>query len=314
MARVTVVVPAYRAEAFIADTLRSIAEQTYRDWEAVVVDDASPDGTYEVAAAFGGPVRALMAPRNAGPAAARNLALADSESELVAFLDADDAWLPDFLEHQVALYDERTAAGRRVGVVGCNAYLRGPDGRMELTWMDHNDIPDVVTLAGLLVANPVIVSSALVPRAAIEAAGDICEDIRGTEDFDLWLRLVELGYEVVLTREPLVLYTVADASVSSDLGGMSGACQLTDRRALDRGNLSPKERRVAERKLRLQRGLERLEELLAVWHARDLKAVPLAAARAFPLLLASALEHPHRWPYAVRFLAGGRRGIPRSAA
>src|SRR4029079_294307 len=143
------------------------------------------------------------------------------------------------------------------------------------------------------------------------AWGYFCEDIRGTEDFDLWLRLVELGYEVVLTREPLVLYTVADASVSSDLGGMSRALQLTHQRALDPRNLAPKERRIAERKLRLQRGLERLEELLAVWRARDLKAPPLAAARAFPLLAASPLEHPHRWPYAVRFLAGGRRGIPR---
>src|SRR4029079_1267935 len=106
------------------------------------------------------------------------------------------------------------------------------------------------------------------------AWGYFCEDIRGTEDFDLWLRLVELGYEVVLTREPLVLYTVADASVSSDLGGMSRAFQLTYRRALDRGNLAPKERRVAERKLRLQRGLERLEELPPPWHLPDLKARP----------------------------------------
>src|SRR6266511_4686800 len=131
--RITVIVPARNAEPYLGQTLESVLGQTYGDWEAVVADDASTDGTRAVAESFAARhpdrIKVVALKRNYGPALARNAAVrASSGGELLALLDADDWWREDYLERQVGLYDAATAAGRRVGIVACNALIAGPDG------------------------------------------------------------------------------------------------------------------------------------------------------------------------------------------
>src|SRR3954465_6482790 len=129
MARVSIVIPAYNAAAVIAGAVRSVQAQTYSDWELIVADDGSADGTAERAEALGAVV--VRAERNGGPAAARNLALRHAAGELVAFLDADDRWLPDYLETPVARYHAEPAP---VGLLACDAYIETPEGRLETTY------------------------------------------------------------------------------------------------------------------------------------------------------------------------------------
>ena len=99
MPNVSVIIPAYNAEAFIADTVQSVLDQTYQDFEIIVVDDGSKDGTVAALEPFGSRVH-VHTQTNGGVARARNAGVALASGEFIAFLDADDLWLPQKLERQ----------------------------------------------------------------------------------------------------------------------------------------------------------------------------------------------------------------------
>ena len=164
MPRVAVIVPAHNAPGEFDETLASIAAQTYTDYELVVADDASSDDTAERAERGG--ARVVRAPANLGPAGARNLALASSSSELVAFLDADDLWLPAYLERQVAAYDEHAAQpGAPVGLVACDARVRRPGGDAAQSYLDGLRPPvHEITLERLVYRNCVFISTLVAAR------------------------------------------------------------------------------------------------------------------------------------------------------
>src|SRR4051812_22772463 len=125
MSRVSVIVPAHEAAGTIAATLDSVAEQRFGDWEVIVADDGSSDATAEIVEGHLVGARLVRSPAARGPAAARNAALRHAGGELVAFLDADDTWLPAYLGRQVARYEaEQAAGGPPVGMVAWDARVR----------------------------------------------------------------------------------------------------------------------------------------------------------------------------------------------
>src|SRR5512143_4014499 len=98
---VSVVMPVYNGARYLRQALESALNQTYRPLEIIVVDDGSTDETSAILAEFGSRIRAIRQ-KNPGSAAARNAALQAAHGEIIAFLDADDLWLPQKLEVQVA--------------------------------------------------------------------------------------------------------------------------------------------------------------------------------------------------------------------
>lgn len=98
---VSVMMPAYNAEAYIGQAIESVLDQSYRRWELIVIDDGSTDRTGEIASRYGDPRIRVIRQENQGEAAARNTALKNMQGEFVAFLDADDLYLPDHLESLV---------------------------------------------------------------------------------------------------------------------------------------------------------------------------------------------------------------------
>jgi glycosyltransferase involved in cell wall biosynthesis len=303
--RVSVVIPAHNAVRHLAETLDSVIAQTYGDWEAIVADDASSDATAELAAGYHPQIACVRSERNLGPAGARNLALSHARGELVALLDADDRWLPHYLERQLDRYDAARASGANVGIVCCDAYELGPEGQRERTYAQRAGWVDEVTLTSLLRSNTIYVS-ALAPRAAIEEVGGFSTECFGTEDFDLWLRLLESGRSVVATREPLALYRRVDGSVSANVAGMSRATQTAYRRALARGHLTIHQRLIARRELRLQRLVEAWEEFAA--ERRSAGQIPWRTGlRALPLALRVGVERPGRWPRWLALATAPRR-------
>src|SRR5947209_13220762 len=100
---VSVIIPTYNHGRFIADAIESVLAQTYPVSEIIVVDDGSTDETQEVVEKFGEKVR-YIEQANAGVSAARNTGIENSDGDLVAFLDADDTWLPEKIEKQVAKF------------------------------------------------------------------------------------------------------------------------------------------------------------------------------------------------------------------
>ena len=292
----SVIVPAYNSASTIEDTLRSVVRQTYGDWEIVVADDASADDSAAVAAAVDPRVRVVRAERNGGPAAARNLALAHARGELVALLDADDRWLPEYLQTMVSAYDREDRGTGAVGVVCCDAYVEGPDGRLPQTYRQRIAAPDDVDLATLLQAN-VIFISALMPRRPVMEVGGFDVRTFGSEDHDLFLKLVELGLRVVVVPQPLAIYRVAAASVSASAAGMARTGRTTYRLALARGRLRGRERRIAQRQLAIQRAIEALE-------TRGARS-PRALAGAAVAFGAEALARPRMWPVWTRRVLSG---------
>jgi len=101
MARVDIVIPLYNKAACVGRAIRSILNQTMTDWSLIVVDDGSTDNGPDVVRTFNDPRIRLIQQQNAGPGAARNRGIAEATSEYIAFLDADDEWLPFHLENSL---------------------------------------------------------------------------------------------------------------------------------------------------------------------------------------------------------------------
>lgn len=283
--------PAHHAARFLPETLGSVFAQSYGDWEVVLVDDASSDDTAAVARAFGGRVRVLETARNVGPAAARNLAVSNASGALLATLDSDDLLDPDYLTHQVALYDREALSGP-VGIVACNARLMESGGLTGETWIDRVGNAHGATLDDLLAEN-LVFGNALFPRAAYDEAGGYDESLWISEDYDLWLRILEGGRRLVATTRPLAVYRMRAESLMANAGLRAASTKRVYELALERGALTPRQRRIARKKRRLHALLERRAGIAA--SRREGRAAIGARIAALPATARVALEHPERW-------------------
>lgn len=188
---VTIIIPTYNSSATIAETLESVNEQTYRDYEVIVVDDCSSDDTVDVLKKIEVPHSLIVREENGGPAAARNDGIAVASGEWIAFLDGDDVWLPRRLEVQMeaAKIDSDVSAfcGRIVDFGASIPSVMGPDSSAEA--LAKADLRDL-SLEEFVYRNPVSTSTVLARKDAIDELGGFDESFVGPEDYDLWMRLV----------------------------------------------------------------------------------------------------------------------------
>jgi glycosyltransferase involved in cell wall biosynthesis len=189
MATVSIVIPTYNSAAFLGQALRSVFAQTYQDFEVIVVDDGSTDETEVQSKNFGDRVISVRQ-EHRGPGAARNLGILHTQGEFVAFLDADDLWLPEKLAKQV----EYMGCHPDV-VLAYTDFSRGEDPRKSngarLSNYRHKGSGHL--FSGLLRENFVATPSVLVRRHALAASGLFDPTLTGAEDRDLWLRLARVG-------------------------------------------------------------------------------------------------------------------------
>ena len=203
--QISVVIPAYNSEGFVARAIESIQRQTYPVLEILVVDDGSKDRTAEVAAACGPTVRVIRQP-NGGPAAARNHGVRESKGDWIALLDADDTWLPNKLEKQVAALQPDTDLVHTFCIIDPSAAIT----------------PEVINFESLWRKNVIGTSTVLMKKSVFQAAGGFDEDrsIMAVEDYNLWLRMVHRGAKVLTLREALCDYTPAPGNLSGQLDRM----------------------------------------------------------------------------------------------
>ena len=198
---VTVVIPLYNARDVIGATIESVLAQTWKDYEIIVVDDGSQDGSGDLVRAFGQQVRYIRQ-ENTGVAGARNRGIEESHGEYIALLDHDDLWHPTKLERQVAVLTERPEVGL---VITGIMHIRSdgtPTGEIGGAY-NPNDPFYHVFVKGY-VPTP---SSAMIRRSAFDAAGtfDPGFDSAGLDDHELWPRIA-MVCEIAAIEEPLTYH------------------------------------------------------------------------------------------------------------
>jgi glycosyltransferase involved in cell wall biosynthesis len=214
--RVSVVIPAFQSETRIGRTLARLKQQTFTDFEIVVVNDGSTDGTaHEIQRAMASDSRIRVVEQsNCGLARARNRGVEASRGDMIAFLDDDDLWHPNKLALQVDRFDSASGPA----VVTCYSALVDIHGNL-LGWRFGGRTEGNVYREMLewdMVSGG---SVALVSRGAIESCGGFDETLSEREDWDLWIRIAR-GHSFACVPKTLVGYTRRHASLSRRYDGM----------------------------------------------------------------------------------------------
>jgi glycosyltransferase involved in cell wall biosynthesis len=197
---VSVVIPTHNYGAYITEAIQSVLAQTYHVHEIIVVDDGSTDRTEEILLPYMGRITYIRQNQR-GPSAARNVGLKRSRGEFIAFLDADDQWLPDKLSVQVGLLREYQEVGLLFGQVEhCDDAGRALSGELTpakgaIPMRTDVMVKDAFRL--LLESCYIVTSTVIIRRECIERVGGFDESLRSVEDRDLWLRIAgsfQFGY------------------------------------------------------------------------------------------------------------------------
>jgi len=207
---------AYNEAAVIRGALQSVRSQTVRPGEIIVVDDGSTDDTAAIVCKEFADCR-LIRQQNAGPAAARNRAIAEAHGDWIAFLDADDEWLDWKLETQLQCAESDPAVAvwcgnaLRFRIAGGRApSMARPPAQAGILERSRAILP-----AELLEHNPVATSTVLARKATLEEVGGFDERFRGPEDYDLWLRTTS-RFRVIFLDVPLAFYRYLEGRLSTD--------------------------------------------------------------------------------------------------
>ena len=213
--RASVILPVFNRAAWVARAIDSVLAQTYLDFELIVVDDGSTDGTAAILAGFGDRIRVLRQ-ENLGTYAARNLGLRCARGELIAFADSDDSWHPDRLARQLPLL-----AARDVGLVfGDMALVAGEPGAGRRTGRTAFAVsPPARGSVGQALAqgNFVPTPTVLVRRACLEEIGGFEPSSRLAADYLAWVRIAR-RWRFDYVDAVLAEYSVHAGSISFDLG------------------------------------------------------------------------------------------------
>ena len=207
MPAVSVIIPTYNSARFLVEAVESVLEQTWRDFEILVIDDGSTDETAAVMKQFGAPVRYIQQ-QNGGVAVARNKGISDSTGRYIAFLDADDTWLPEKLEKQLALlrknqdaracysaYSSVTSDLKPIGI--CRSIRHG------------RAIEDLLERGNIIGS----ICTVLCERGLFDLAGGFDPVLSQCADWDMWVRMA-LHTEFVYIDEPLVTYRQHGSNMS----------------------------------------------------------------------------------------------------
>lgn len=204
---VSVVIPAYNAEAFIGDAIASVREQTYPRWELIVVDDCSTDETVRVAcerAERDPRVKIVRSPANGGTSVARNIGLSQCGGRYVAFLDADDVWMTEKMQRQLEFMGRQGiafsfTAYQKFGSNGLGSVIGAP---RSVSWRE-------MLKGNRIGCSTVMIDTRVFPRLSFPTG------LGRQEDYALWLSLLRQGGLAYGLDEPLVRYRVHEASKSA---------------------------------------------------------------------------------------------------
>ena len=212
MAKVSVIIPTYNCARYICEAVDSVLAQTFTDLEVIVVDDGSTDDTKERLDAYRDCIRYIHQ-ENQERSAARNTGIRNATGEYLAFLDADDLWLPHKLELQVPVFEQAP----EVGLVYCWAYYIDASGQrihrrgenVLRSFEAGGNVFETLLFDCVITAGG---SSAVIRQDCIRQVGFFDEALTHVEDWDMWLRIAA-RYSVAVVPQALVCFRVSDPAM-----------------------------------------------------------------------------------------------------
>lgn len=202
MPRISVILPTYNRAKFLERSIASLLNQTYQDFEIIIVDDASIDSTSEIVERLSNPkISYIRHSENKGAAAARNTGIRNANGKYIGFQDSDDEWLPNKLSKQMDVFENST---NRVGVVYCGTWLIRKN-KKKYIMLPNRKIYEGDIYSNLFRINFVDTPASVVRKECFEKAGLFDESLEGAccEDWELWLRISK-SYEFRYINEPLL--------------------------------------------------------------------------------------------------------------
>ena len=206
MPRFSVIIPLYNKAPYVGKTVESVLGQTFGDYELIIVDNGSNDGSHEIVAAFTDPrIKIVRLEENVGVSNARNKGVAMASAPIVTFLDADDWWDPTFLEEMAGLIERHPDAG----IYGTGYYIV-KNGKKRLApigvdeGFEEGEINYCAVYAKTL-CMPLTSITVAMPKAVFDETGGFKPHLKLGEDFDLWIRIA-LKHKTVFLNKPLSNY------------------------------------------------------------------------------------------------------------
>jgi teichuronic acid biosynthesis glycosyltransferase TuaG len=208
-AKVSIITPVYNSFNHLHQTINSVLSQTYVEWEYILVDDCSTDGSFDVLTQYANSnskIKVIQLDNNSGPAAARNAGILNAVGRYIAFCDSDDVWHPSKLSKQIVAMENSHAS------ICVSSYIK---------IMDDGTITDRVIFAKSNITYSMMLSSNYIGCSTaiydVNKCGKVyMPDIRRAEDYALWLNLLKNGCVVIGVKEPLVYYRLSSGSESSN--------------------------------------------------------------------------------------------------
>ncbi len=215
--KVSIIIPSYNRAYCIERSVRSVLEQTYREFELLIVDDASTDNTKQVVESIQDDrIRYIRLTENKGASGARNEGIRQAAYEYIAFQDSDDVWKPDKLEKQMQVL----TANPQAGLVYCAYEEQRYDGDISIVPDEQMPLYDKQgdIYHKLLCRNTIGAPTVLARRECFLKAGLFYESMTCLEDWELFVRIAK-EYEILFLEEPLVIVHLAADGVSSNIAG-----------------------------------------------------------------------------------------------
>lgn len=230
MSTVSIIIPAYNQGRYLGDAIQSALSQTYRAIELIIVNDGSTDRTGEVVESFHDRRIRYMSQDNLGLSAARNTGLRAATGAYITFLDADDLFLPEKLELEVAEFENYSS----VGFVAGQAILIDQDGHRLRLLSETTLLDDPIQM---LLGNSIHVGSVLVRREWLDKVGYFDESLRACEDWDMWLRFAQAGCLMKGLSRPVSLYRVHPSQMTRGAERMRTAMLAVLDKVFNQSNL-----------------------------------------------------------------------------
>lgn len=258
---ISVIIPAYGVGTMLADALDSLIAQDRGDWEAIVIDDGDARVADAVAPYAGDPRIRFIQTDNGGLPTARNRAIAQARAPLISLLDGDDVYRPTYISRMIAAIEQSPG----IGFACCDATYFGHD-RLDERFSSY--CPQVLpaTLARVLRREFNVFICATIRREAILAIGGFDSSLKSVEDLDVWLRLLEAGWELAYVPEPLARYRRRPGQMSSNNLVMHQSAMTVFERAVQRLAGRPEQAAAAEmvqqsiRLLEIEKGIRKIRD------------------------------------------------------